>query len=154
MFSDFDSLLEVAFALNVSYHLIPNLHNLGKKKIDEMELRKITEWQVKIEESTSEKKVMYKVYIETIKSSSDEDTNWKITSKVFNSYIATVFAILTVIILFLSATKWKFLEVSQSYQVAVVVALLLPNVISIFCQVMHWQKIRKTLKRLIKKLEK
>jgi len=157
-FSNFDSLLEVAFALNVSYHFIPSLYDIGKKKIDEIELAKITEWRAKIEESadgTEGRKENYKSYIETIKSSSDETTRWKKVSRFLSSYVATTFAILTIVVLFLSATKWNGLEtLSLSWQITVIVALLLPNIVSIFCQIMHWHKIKEQLKNLVNRLEK
>jgi putative cell wall-binding protein len=52
-FSRFSSLLEVAFAINVSYQILPHMYNIGKKKIDGIENRKIQEWDSKIAESNS-----------------------------------------------------------------------------------------------------
>jgi len=155
-FSNFNSLLEVAFALNVSYHLIPNLHNVGKKKIDEIELEKITEWQAKIEEAgTNDEKNKYKIFIETIKSSSDENTSWKSISQILNTYVATTFSIVTLIILFLSAAEVKFLDaLPLGWKIFVIALLLSPNVVSIFFQVLHWHKIKEQLKNLVNKLEK
>ncbi len=162
-FSRFSSLLEVAFALNVSYHIIPNMHNLGKKKIDDIEAKKKQEWESKIAElGTTEDdvkaKTKYQTLINTIESTSDESTtSEKLSIKI--SSIAPYAAIVSVVLLFLGSLGIGCMNsltplTRDILQTLIVIILLLPNIIALGFQLTHWKKVEENLKTVIAALEK
>jgi hypothetical protein len=172
-FSRFSSLLEVAFAINVSYQLIPNMYNIGKKKIDDIEFSKTQEWESKITELTSKialesnkekvneyKKtiIINKTFMATIKSKSDASTSSEIKSKQFSS-IAIYAAIASIILLFLGALEISCMDslsplVRNIIQTSIIGMLLSPNIIALGFQLQHWKKVETDLDTVINALER
>jgi hypothetical protein len=181
-FSRFSSLLEVAFAINVSYQLIPNMYNIGKKKIDDIEFSKIQEWESKITELTSKIKeltpednvvlegneekvkeykdtiIIYKTFMATIKSTSDESTPSEIKSKFFSS-VAPYAAIVSIILLFSGSLNICLMDTFSNanrdwLQTSIIIILLSPNIIALGFQLKHWRIIKTKLTNVIDALEK
>ena len=151
--------MEVAFALNVSYHIIPNIHELGKKKIDDIETKKIQEWESKIAELSEEnEKTKYQTMINTIRSTSEEITDAETISRKISS-MAPYAAIVSVLLLFFGSLGFSCLDswsslARDSFQTIVVVLLLLPNIVALGFQFSHWKEIQNRLTTVITALEK
>ena len=170
-FSRFSSLLEVAFALNISYKIIPDImERLGQKKAKKIEENTINDWKAEIADRESLSKSLknsektskqgeissFKNAIDLLSDESGRTTKrkeWSITL----SKIAPFFALVAIILLFLGSLGicplTPLTNSKEILQPLIVFILLLPNIIAVGLQVWHWKFIEQSLNEKTKELE-
>lgn len=154
-FSRYSSLLEVAFALNISYAIIPKMNGLGSKNAKRIEDDAIKDWQLDIKDTDDPaEKATIGAKIHLVEDISDNST-WMLTlSTWLTKFIAPVAALLSVLLLFFGATGTCMMETvkyRELFQCLIVLVLLAPNSVAIILQLFHWKSIRKSLEKEIKK---
>ncbi len=159
-FSNFSSLLEVAFALNMSYQLIPDLmKRLGQDKVQKKEKDILDDWNAEIsdrkeqinnsEDDTNNEKLESEVNnfenaIKLLEDASLQKTKrYKIS--IFLSKVAPFFGLLAIIFLFFGALNFCPLSIYVQekntlviVQASLVLLVLTPNIIAVWFQISHW----------------
>ena len=163
-FSRFDTLLGVAFALNISYKLIPDImEKVGQQKVKKRETDQIIAWKADIADINADKNgdknriISLKSNIISIDSEADKKTKKLQVSQFIHSWIAPAFVALTIILLFFGALNYCPLENFEkklTIQFWIMVTLLMPNIIAITLQLLHWRDIEEKLNYLIETLNK
>jgi len=162
-FSRFSSLLEVAFALNISYKLIPDImERVGQQKVKKIELDQITAWEAEIEDLKSdednnkEKIIVLNSNISAIDHEADKKTKKLKVSQFIHSWIAPLGVVFTIVVLFFGSLGYCPLENFNNklvIQFWIVILLLSPNIIAILFQLFHWKEIEEKLTYLIQTLQ-
>jgi hypothetical protein len=163
-FSRFSSLLEVAFALNISYKLIPDImERVGQQKVKKIETNQITAWEAEIKDLKSDpdtnkdRIISLNGNITSIDNEADKKTKKLKVSQFFHSWVAPTAVIITIVILFFGSLGYCPLENfdnKTTIQFWTIIALLLPNIVAIIFQLLHWNEIEEKLNYLIETLKK
>jgi len=174
-FSNFSSLLEVAFALNMSYKLIPDImQKLGQEKVQKRERDILDDWEAEISDRKKQKHNLsndkdkeklsleigkFENAISLLKDESKKETKrYKIS--LILSKIAPYFGLLSIILLFIAALGFCPLEhITDNKETLIVIRtvivfiIIIPNIIAVWLQVSHWKKINSKLDEKFHELE-
>lgn len=163
--SDFSSLLEIAFALNISYGILPRLKEIGKSQLNSTKRTQKAIWTTQIESlkkvlgSNAEKAKTIISRLETgiaqVEDESQENTDWMRYAEFTSKWAALVVAPISVFLLFIAVwDKSSPFFLTNLVNLSIIVGIvLLPNVLTLVFYKVHWKVTLTDVKSKINNIE-